>query len=62
MASLSNVLSLQIFGSLPSTEAYEKLTDKIALATQQMEKEYAQLHGKNQNCNVDVPSDISQGN
>jgi len=61
MASLSNVLPLQIFGNLPSTEAYEKVTDKIALATLQMEKEYAQLHGTNQICNVDVPSDISQG-
>ena len=61
MASIRNVLPLQIFGSLPSTEAYEKVTDKIALATLQMEKEYAQLHGRNQICNVDVPSDISQG-
>jgi hypothetical protein len=61
MASLRNVLPLQIFGNLPSTEAYEKVTDKIALATLQMEKEYAQLHGRNQICNVDVPSDISQG-
>jgi hypothetical protein len=62
MASLSNAFPLEIFGNLPSTEDYEKRTDQIALATQRMEGEYAQLLGTNQICSVDVPSDIPQGN